>query len=177
MLGIETKDIEPEALITAILKAPVDLLWFGGIGTYLKASTASQADAGDRANDIIRINGNAVRAKVVGEGANLGVTQAGRIETARQGILINTDALDNSAGVSTSDHEVNIKILLADAEGEEDLLDRARRFRQEQHVLIGVRILSGTLPAAQAGDAFARLAEQLNLGGAADRILTALALP
>ncbi len=126
MLGIEADRAEPAAIMQAILRMGVDLLYFGGIGTYLKASTESQADAGDRANDSIRINGNEVRAKVVGEGANLGVTQAGRIETARQGIRINTDALDNSAGVSTSDHEVNIKILLADAEGEGVLTRRNR---------------------------------------------------
>jgi glutamate dehydrogenase len=90
----------------------VDLLWFGGIGTYIKASSQSQMDAGDRANDALRINGNEVRAKVVGEGANLGVTQLGRIEAARTGARIDTDAVDNSAGVDTSDHEVNLKILL-----------------------------------------------------------------
>jgi glutamate dehydrogenase len=126
MLGIAADRAEPAAIMQAILRMPVDLLYFGGIGTYLKASTESQADAGDRANDAIRINGNEVRAKVVGEGANLGVTQAGRIEAARQGIRINTDALDNSAGVSTSDHEVNIKVLLADAEGEGKLTRRTR---------------------------------------------------
>ncbi|MEO3475595.1 NAD-glutamate dehydrogenase domain-containing protein [Roseomonas sp. CAU 1739] len=126
MLGIAAERAEPVVIMQAILRMEVDLLYFGGIGTYLKASTESQADAGDRANDSIRINGSEVRAKVVGEGANLGVTQAGRIEAARQGIRINTDALDNSAGVSTSDHEVNIKILLADAEGEGVLTRRNR---------------------------------------------------
>jgi glutamate dehydrogenase len=126
MLGIASDRAEPNTILQAILRMEVDLLYFGGIGTYVKASTESQADAGDRANDAIRINGNEVRARVVGEGANLGVTQAGRIETARQGIRINTDALDNSAGVSTSDHEVNIKILLADAEGEGVLTRRNR---------------------------------------------------
>ena len=126
MLGIAADRAEPTAIMQAILRMEVDLLYFGGIGTYVKASTESQAEAGDRANDAIRINGNEVRARVVGEGANLGVTQAGRIEAARQGIRINTDALDNSAGVSTSDHEVNIKILLADAEGEGVLTRRNR---------------------------------------------------
>jgi glutamate dehydrogenase len=116
LLGIEAERAEPAAVIQAILKAPVDLLYFGGIGTYVKASTESQAEAGDRANDALRVDGREVRAKVVGEGANLAVTQAGRVEIARAGGRINTDALDNSAGVSTSDHEVNIKILLADAE-------------------------------------------------------------
>jgi glutamate dehydrogenase len=90
----------------------VDLLWFGGIGTYIKASSQSHLEAGDRANDALRINGNEVRAKVVGEGANLGITQLGRIEVAQAGSRIDTDAVDNSAGVDTSDHEVNLKILL-----------------------------------------------------------------
>jgi glutamate dehydrogenase len=115
-LGIGKERVEPAEVMRAILKAEVDLLYFGGIGTYVKASTESQADAGDRANDALRVDGREIRARVVGEGANLAVTQAGRIEAARQGVAINTDALDNSAGVSTSDHEVNIKILLADAE-------------------------------------------------------------
>ena len=96
----------------AILQAPVDLLWNGGIGTYVKAETESDADVGDRANDAVRVNGNQVRAKVVGEGGNLGVTQLGRIEFDLAGGRINTDAMDNSAGVDCSDHEVNIKILL-----------------------------------------------------------------
>ncbi|WP_343897999.1 NAD-glutamate dehydrogenase, partial [Craurococcus roseus] len=116
-LGIEEEQPEPAAVVRAILKAPVDLLYFGGIGTYVKASTESQAEAGDRANDAVRVDGRELRARVVGEGANLAVTQAGRVEYARAaGGRINTDALDNSAGVSTSDHEVNIKILLADVE-------------------------------------------------------------
>ncbi len=126
MLGIEAERVEPAAIMQAILRMPADLLYFGGIGTYVKATNETQADAGDRANDSIRVDGRELRVKVVGEGANLGVTQAGRIEAARQGIRINTDALDNSAGVSTSDHEVNIKILLADAEGEGVLTRRAR---------------------------------------------------
>jgi len=126
MLGIEADRAEPTEVMQAILRMKVDLLYFGGIGTYVKASTEAQADAGDRANDAIRVDGRDIRARVVGEGANLGVTQAGRIETARQGIRINTDALDNSAGVSTSDHEVNIKILLAAAEGDGVLTRRTR---------------------------------------------------
>ena len=113
MLGLEAGAHEPELVLRAILTMRVDLLYFGGIGTYVKAGTESQADAGDRANDAIRVDGRHIRARVVGEGANLGVTQAGRIEAAQAGVRLNTDALDNSAGVSTSDHEVNIKILLA----------------------------------------------------------------
>ncbi|WP_405501562.1 NAD-glutamate dehydrogenase [Streptomyces anulatus] len=102
----------PADLMQTILKAPVDLVWNGGIGTYIKAVSESNADVGDKANDAIRVNGEDLRAKVVGEGGNLGATQLGRIEFARSGGRINTDAIDNSAGVDTSDHEVNIKILL-----------------------------------------------------------------
>ncbi|MBC4014529.1 NAD-glutamate dehydrogenase [Siccirubricoccus deserti] len=116
MLGLEAERAEPAEVMRAILRAPVDLLYFGGIGTYVKATGETHAEAGDRANDPIRVDGGTLRARVVGEGANLAVTQAGRVEFARTGGRINTDALDNSAGVSTSDHEVNIKILLADAE-------------------------------------------------------------
>ncbi|MEV6897759.1 NAD-glutamate dehydrogenase [Amycolatopsis sp. NPDC051372] len=104
--------LPPMELIQAILLAPVELLWNGGIGTYVKAETETHGDAGDKANDAIRVNGNQLRVKVVGEGGNLGLTQLGRIEFARAGGKINTDALDNSAGVDCSDHEVNIKILL-----------------------------------------------------------------
>jgi glutamate dehydrogenase len=116
-LGIEGdgETLAPNELMRAILKAPVDLLWNGGIGTYVKAKTESNADAGDRANNAIRINGEELRCKLVGEGGNLGFTQRGRIEAALNGVLLNTDFIDNSAGVDTSDHEVNIKILLNDA--------------------------------------------------------------
>ena len=110
--GISAERVTPAELMRAILTAEVDLLWFGGIGTYVKATGESHAEAGDRANDAIRISGAEIRAKVVGEGANLGVTQRGRIEYAQKGGRINTDAIDNSAGVDTSDHEVNIKIPL-----------------------------------------------------------------
>jgi glutamate dehydrogenase len=131
LLGIEAERAEPAAILQAILRLPVDLLYFGGIGTYVKAASESQAEAGDRANDAIRIDGREIRARVLGEGANLGITQAGRIEAARQGqggagVRLNTDALDNSAGVSTSDHEVNIKILLTEAEREGTLTRRQR---------------------------------------------------
>jgi glutamate dehydrogenase len=126
MLGLATERATPAEVMRAILTMEADLLYFGGIGTYVKASTETQAEAGDRANDAIRVDGAALRARVLGEGANLGVTQAGRIEAARKGVRLNTDALDNSAGVSTSDHEVNIKILLADAEAEGVLTRRQR---------------------------------------------------
>jgi len=112
VLGIAADRLAPAELISAILRAPVDLLYNGGIGTYVKASTETHADVGDRANDAVRINGNQLRCKVVGEGGNLGLTQRGRIEAALAGVRLFTDAIDNSAGVDTSDHEVNIKILL-----------------------------------------------------------------
>ena len=115
VLGIDKPAMTPIDLMRAILKAPVDLLYFGGIGTYVKASTETNADAGDRATDPLRIDAVDVRAKVVGEGANLGFTQRGRVEAALSGRKINTDALDNSAGVDTSDHEVNIKIVTGQA--------------------------------------------------------------
>ena len=109
---IEADSLTPADLIRALLKAPVDLLWFGGIGTYVKAVAESDADAGDRANDGLRIDARALRCRVIGEGANLGITQRGRIEFALGGGRVNTDFVDNSAGVDCSDHEVNIKILL-----------------------------------------------------------------
>jgi glutamate dehydrogenase len=110
--AIAENSLTPAELIQRLLKAEVDLLWLGGIGTFVKASDESSAEAGDRANDALRINAADLRCKVVGEGANLGFTQRGRIEYALKGGRINTDAIDNSAGVDTSDHEVNIKILL-----------------------------------------------------------------
>ena len=111
-LGLGNDPVTPQDVIVAILKAEVDLLWFGGIGTYVRSSLETDADAGDRANDAIRITGKDIRAKVVGEGANLGVTQRGRIEYALLGGKIDTDAIDNSAGVNASDIEVNVKIAM-----------------------------------------------------------------
>ncbi|WP_345775581.1 NAD-glutamate dehydrogenase [Xanthomonas sacchari] len=115
-LGLEpgVKQLSPNDLMNAILKAPVDLFWNGGIGTYVKAASETHGDVGDRANNGLRVNGGELRCKVVGEGGNLGLTQLGRIEAAQVGVLLNTDFIDNSAGVDTSDHEVNIKILLND---------------------------------------------------------------
>jgi glutamate dehydrogenase len=111
-LGLTEAELEPAALISAILKSPVDLIWFGGIGTYVKSRTESNSEVGDAANDALRVNGEELRARVIGEGANLGVTQAGRIGFAALGGRINTDFIDNSAGVDCSDNEVNIKIAL-----------------------------------------------------------------
>ncbi|MBA3773673.1 MAG: NAD-glutamate dehydrogenase [Ramlibacter sp.] len=125
-LGIAAERLTANELVSAILKAPVDLLYNGGIGTYVKASGESHADVGDRANDALRVNGGELRCKVVGEGGNLGFTQRGRIEAALAGVRLYTDAIDNSAGVDTSDHEVNIKILLGLAVGEGKLTQDGR---------------------------------------------------
>jgi len=130
-LGIEAGPLTPNELISAILKAPVDLLYNGGIGTYVKSMAESSAEVGDRANDAIRVNGRQLRCKVVAEGGNLGCTQLGRIEYALHGCggiggRIFTDAIDNSAGVDTSDHEVNIKILLGLVMAEGELTEKQR---------------------------------------------------
>ena len=108
----EIAHLTPAELISTILRAPVDLIWNGGIGTYVRAESETNPEVGDKANDSIRVTGEQLRCRVVGEGGNLGLTQLGRVEAARRGIKLNTDAIDNSAGVDTSDHEVNIKILL-----------------------------------------------------------------
>jgi len=173
----------PNELIHAILIAPVDLLWNGGIGTYVKASTESHADAGDKANDAVRADGTQLRAKVVGEGGNLGLTQLGRIEFARAGGRINTDAIDNSAGVDISDHEINLKILLdrAVAAGRIDRDERNKllasvgddvaalclRDNYEQNVLLAMTRYIG--PAMVT--VHARLIEALEDAGRLDRAL------
>jgi len=118
--------LTPAELMRAILQAPVDLFWNGGIGTYVKSSRETNSEVGDKGNDTIRIDGAALRCRVVGEGGNLGFTQLGRIEAARHGVRINTDAIDNSAGVDTSDHEVNIKILLDQVVRDGDLTAKQR---------------------------------------------------
>jgi len=112
MLDVTDEELEPGALIRAILKSNTDLIWFGGIGTYIKASSESHLDAGDPGNDPVRVDASELRAKAIGEGANLAITQAGRIEFATAGGRVNTDFIDNSAGVDCSDNEVNIKIPL-----------------------------------------------------------------
>ncbi|EWT00813.1 NAD-glutamate dehydrogenase [Intrasporangium oryzae NRRL B-24470] len=148
-----TKSMTPAELMKAILLAPVDLLWNGGIGTYVKAAGETNSEIGDRANDAIRVNGSDLRCKVVGEGGNLGMSQLGRIEAALAGVRVNTDAIDNSAGVDTSDHEVNIKILLTELTRSGELTMRRRnsllasmtdevaehvlRDNYEQNVLLG----------------------------------------
>ncbi|MFZ4407499.1 MAG: NAD-glutamate dehydrogenase, partial [Paracraurococcus sp.] len=186
LLGLAADRAEPAQVMQAILKAKVDLLYFGGIGTYVKSSAESQAEAGDRANDAIRVDGDALRAKVVGEGANLAVTQAGRVDYALTGGRINTDALDNSAGVSTSDHEVNIKILLADAEASGRLTRMQRdallaemtaevgrlvlRDNHQQHLAVTLETGAG----AAALPAQAMLMERLEAAGVLDRAVAGL---
>ncbi len=130
LLGLEGEDATPQAVMTAILKAKVDLLWFGGIGTYLRASHETDAEAGDRANDAIRIPATELSARVIGEGANLGMTQLARIEAGKRGVRLNTDAIDNSAGVNSSDVEVNLKIALATPESD------GRLTRDKRNVLL-----------------------------------------
>ncbi|MBB34774.1 MAG: NAD-glutamate dehydrogenase [Hirschia sp.] len=124
--GLEVDSVTPDELIRALLLSEFELLWFGGIGTYVKAGEETNADVGDKANNALRVNGGELKVSIIGEGANLGVTQKGRIEFARKGGRINTDAIDNSAGVDSSDHEVNIKILLTEAirQGELPVADR-----------------------------------------------------
>ena len=126
LFDIEEERVTPDQLVAYLIRARTDLLWFGGIGTYIKSRQESHADAGDRANDAVRADAHEVRARVVGEGANLGVTQKGRVACALAGVKLNTDFIDNSAGVDCSDHEVNLKILLGAAEisGE---IDRRQR--------------------------------------------------
>jgi glutamate dehydrogenase len=125
-LAVEAEALPPNELISALLKAPVDLLWNGGIGTYVKASRESHADAGDRTNDAVRVDCAELRCKVVGEGGNLGFTQLGRVEYALAGGRVNTDFIDNSGGVDCSDHEVNIKILLNQVLADGDLTRKQR---------------------------------------------------
>ena len=126
VLGIEQESVNGEALVQAILAAPVELWWNGGIGTYVRASSETDAAVSDPGNDLVRITAAELRAKVLGEGGNLGLTQLGRIEYARRGGRLNTDALDNSAGVDTSDHEVNLKILLRQPVADEEITESER---------------------------------------------------
>jgi len=126
LFDIDADKLTPGELIKAMLQAEVDMLWFGGIGTYIKSSREDHAAVGDRANDPLRVDGRELRCKVVGEGANLGVTQLGRIEFAQAGGRINTDFIDNSAGVDTSDHEVNIKVALGDVVQRGDMTTKQR---------------------------------------------------
>ncbi len=130
MLDTDEETLTPNQLISALLRAPVDLLWNGGIGTYIRAAGETDAEVGDRANDAVRISAAELRCEVVGEGGNLGLTQRARIEAARRGVRLNSDAVDNSAGVDCSDHEVNIKVLLGAVEAAGDLS------REERNALL-----------------------------------------
>ncbi|GAB3944381.1 hypothetical protein GCM10027614_34520 [Micromonospora vulcania] len=127
-IGLEdgVTQLSPQELMKAIVTAPVDLFWNGGIGTYVKASSQTNAEVGDKSNDAIRVDGRSLRCRVAGEGGNLGWTQLGRIEYALTGGRIYTDFIDNAAGVDTSDHEVNIKILLNTAVGDGELTTKDR---------------------------------------------------
>jgi glutamate dehydrogenase len=125
--AIDAEQLTPNELIYALLRAPVDLLWNGGIGTYIKASAESHADCGDKTNDPVRVNGKQLRCRVLGEGGNLGATQLGRVEFALNGGRCNTDFIDNAGGVNCSDHEVNIKIALNTLMSAGDMTDKQRR--------------------------------------------------
>jgi glutamate dehydrogenase len=150
-LGIEAEQLSPTELIRELVCAPVDLLWNGGIGTYVKASDESHGDAGDKANDSVRRNGKELRCRVVGEGGNLGFTQRGRIEYALGGGRINTDAIDNVAGVNCSDHEVNIKILLDALVAAGSMTDQQRNaLLVEMTEAVADRILYGSYTQTQA---------------------------
>jgi len=126
LLGIKSDRVPPNMLISHILRSQVDLLWFGGIGTYVKAKSESHGDVGDKANDALRVDGSDLRCRIVGEGGNLGMTQLGRIDFALRGGRLNTDFIDNSGGVDCSDHEVNMKILLNQAVAMGDLTEKQR---------------------------------------------------
>ena len=186
-LGVEERCTDPTALIAAILKSPVDLLWFGGIGTYIKASTQTHAQVGDPANDTLRVDSTELRAKVIGEGANLAITQAARIEFAQGGGRINTDFIDNSAGVDCSDNEVNIKIPLNREmregrlqEGKRNKLLGAMTDEVSELVLEDNRLQSLALSIAESGGATSlpehvRVIELLENSGRLDRRVEGLA--
>lgn len=188
VLGIDdgVTELTPPELISAILRAPVDLVWNGGIGTYVKASFERNEDVGDKANDAVRVDGGQVRAKIAGEGGNLGWTQHGRIEYAMAGGRINTDFIDNSAGVDTSDHEVNIKILLqpavkageldADARVEllESMTEDVARHVLEHNVDSNRALAAGALLAVDRAEANESWMRELEASGHLDRELEGL---
>ncbi len=150
-LDVDNDSLPPHELIRAILCAPVDLLWNGGIGTYVKAGKESNLDVGDKANDAVRVNGRQLRCKAIGEGGNLGFTQRGRIEYAEHGGHCNTDSIDNSAGVDCSDHEVNIKILLNGLMRADDLTEKQRnQLLEEMTEEVAEKVLSNNYQQNQA---------------------------
>ena len=161
-LAIEAESLTPSELIAAMLKAPVDLLWNGGIGTYVKSRRESHADVGDRANDIVRVNGDELRCRIVGEGGNLGLTQLGRIEFAANGGRVNTDAIDNSGGVDCSDHEVNIKVLLNEVVSSGDMTEKQRnRLLEDMTEEVGELVLRNNYLQTQALSVAVTQAESL----------------
>ena len=180
-LGVDAGAPTPNELIALILKAPVDLLWNGGIGTYVKAQQESHGDVGDRANDAVRIYGDDLRCRIVGEGGNLGFTQLGRIEYAARGGRVNTDAIDNSGGVDCSDHEVNIKVLLNEAVSAGDMTGKQRnRLLEEMAGEVAELVLRNnylqsqalSVAASQASsmlEVHARLIRRLERNGELDR--------
>ncbi|KSU79109.1 glutamate dehydrogenase [Pseudarthrobacter enclensis] len=185
-LPASTTELSPPELLRAILLAPADLLYNGGIGTYVKASTESNASVGDKANDAIRVDGRDLRVKVVGEGGNLGMTQRGRIEAALQGVILNTDAIDNSAGVDCSDHEVNIKIFVdrmvaagkLAAEERADFLasmtDEVARLVLEDNIDQNILLLNDRTRVAEWSPSYERLMDWLEKSADLKRDLEAL---
>jgi len=186
-LDISADELEPAALISAILKSPADLIWFGGIGTYVKAAAENHIEVGDPANDRLRVNAEDIRATAIGEGANLGVTQAGRIAFASKGGRINTDFIDNSAGVDCSDNEVNIKIAL-----NREMIEGRLQFEARNKLLVQMtddvahlvlednRLQTLALSimeqdGAQALPSFVRLIEIFESAGRLDRVVEGLA--
>src|SRR5215207_4935017 len=185
-LGIEADKLTPAELIRALLRAPVNLLWNGGIGTYVKATAENNADVGDKANDAVRVDASQLRCRVVGEGGNLGFTQRGRVEYALAGGRINTDAIDNAGGVNCSDHEVNIKILLDAVVADGDLTAKQRnKLLADMTDAVAERVLRGSylqtqalsLAVAEAPgmlDVHDRMMRSLEQGRRVDRDLEAL---
>jgi glutamate dehydrogenase len=183
VLGVSTEALSPPELIPAILAAPVDLLWFGGIGTFVKAPDETDANVGDRDNDAVRITSDQVRARVVAEGANLGVTQKARIRYSRRGGRINTDFIDNAAGVATSDREVNLKILLSlavetgalDPDKRDDLLRRSEGevadqvLLQVDHSVAALNRAARPEGSARELDAYEAVIDALEASGAMNR--------
>jgi glutamate dehydrogenase len=185
-LGVDVEELSPPEVISAILAAPVDLLWFGGIGTFVKAPSESDSEVGDHSNDEVRITSDRVRARVIAEGGNLGITQEARIRYSRRGGRINTDFIDNAAGVATSDREVNLKILLALAIEEGRIRPAARDgylqratdhvtgevLRQVDHSVAALE--RAVQRSAREPDAFAALIDTLEGAGRFDRVVESL---
>ncbi|MGO2131415.1 MAG: NAD-glutamate dehydrogenase [Halomonas sp.] len=183
VFGITQSQLPPTELIRAMLKSSVDLIWNGGIGTYIKGSAESDADVGDKANDVLRINGCDVNARVIGEGGNLGMTQLGRMEAAAKGVRVNTDFIDNAGGVNCSDHEVNIKILIDDVVTRGDMTEKQRnQLLEDMTGEVSELVLAGSYRQTQALDlaelaslndldAFRRFINELENAGLVDREL------